>query len=106
MSRIRFSRATVHRRSVEEIAIERTQGGVASTRAEVCVDVSETVHAVRLLVELPDVETETRAGASVARDWPRVASAPAVSYTAVQGTAMRDEDSFGAWQAGCHTSAR
>ena len=86
--KIRFNRATVHRRSVEAIALERTHGGVARTRAEVCVDASETLHASRLLIELPDVETEARADGPAARAWPTAASAPAVSARAVRALPM------------------
>ena len=79
-----FSRVTVHRHAVEAIALERTQGGAARTRAEVCVEASETVHASRLLVESPDVETDTRPDAPAAQEWPTVASERAVSSRVLQ----------------------
>lgn len=80
---------TLRRRRVESIAVERRQGGMASTRVEAWLEESEVVHVRHLTVELSDIDTETRGDASTARGLPmpvltRAASAGAAKVPTVQ----------------------
>ena len=82
--RIVYHQATYRRHRQERFSVERRQGGMVGTRAEAWLDESEVAHARHLVVELQDVESETRGDAPVARGMPMGVSTRTASARAAQ----------------------